>query len=77
MSQRPPSSTSDRVRANTRLIVAVVLTVIALVFILQNRQTVQIKLFIPTVSGPLWAALAAVGIVGLLVGFALGHHRRR
>lgn len=77
MTQQSPVSGSERARANARVIFAVVLTVIALVFILQNRQLVQIKLFVPTITGPLWAALAAVGILGILIGFALGRHRRR
>jgi uncharacterized integral membrane protein len=50
---------------------------IALTFILQNRQTTDIRLFTTTISGPLWAALVGMLLIGLLAGFLLDRAARR
>ncbi|MCD2194746.1 LapA family protein [Actinomycetospora endophytica] len=58
----------------SRWVLGVILAVIAVVFILENRQPVEIRLLIPVVTMPLWAALTAMVVIGLLIGFLL---RRR
>lgn len=55
------------------------LTILAVVFILQNRTTVRIELFWVSVESPLWFILAVVFIVGWVVGVlaARGRYRQR
>ena len=47
------------------------LLVTALVFIVENRQLTEIRLLIPVVFMPLWAALAGTLLVGLAIGVLL------
>jgi uncharacterized integral membrane protein len=56
-------------RVSAKTVTALVALAIALTFIVQNRQTVQISLFLTSVSTPLWVALAVVLILGMLCGF--------
>jgi uncharacterized integral membrane protein len=58
-------------------VVATVLLAIALVFILENRQLTEIRLLIPVVFMPLWAALAGTLLVGVVIGVLLDRQRRR
>lgn len=77
MTQRheAPRRTSPT-KVPVKLIAALVLVAIALTFILQNRQTTDIYVFTTTISGPLWAALVGVLVIGLLVGFLLDRASR-
>lgn len=59
-----------------RLIVAVVLTVLAVVFIVQNSQLIAIRLLVPLVTMPLWVALAGMLLVGAGIGYAVTWRRR-
>lgn len=59
-----------------RVVISVVLAVIALVFIIQNDRIVTIKLLIPEVTMPLWVALAAMLLIGVLIGTILNWRRR-
>ncbi|MET9391954.1 hypothetical protein ABZY20_16325 [Streptomyces sp. NPDC006624] len=52
-----------------RFVPFVVITAVALVFIFENRSTVEIRLLIPLVSMPLWGALLIAWGLGLLAGF--------
>lgn len=47
---------------------SILLVVLALVFVLQNRHEVQIDLLATTVTTPMWVALVAMLLVGLLAG---------
>lgn len=49
--------------------VGVVLTVLSLVFILQNRMTITINFFWLDVSAPLWFVLLLIFLVGWFVSF--------
>ncbi|MGX2993676.1 lipopolysaccharide assembly protein LapA domain-containing protein [Streptomyces sp. JNUCC 64] len=49
-------------------IVVIVLAVLALVFIFENTQEVEIRLLIPQVTMPLWVALLAMWLIGALCG---------
>ncbi|MER5938249.1 LapA family protein [Streptomyces sp. NPDC001928] len=49
-----------------RLIPFAVITAIALVFIFQNRTSVEIRLLIPEVTMPLWGALLIAWGLGML-----------
>lgn len=76
---QPPVDPAARAAARgqrTRLIVGGILFALAVVFIVENRQTVAIRVIIPVVEMPLWAALTGIFVVGLLVGFFVGRRRR-
>ncbi|MEU1213875.1 hypothetical protein ACFYSH_16560 [Streptomyces sp. NPDC005791] len=49
-----------------RLIPFAVITAIALVFIFENRSSVEIRLLIPMVTMPLWGALLIAWALGML-----------
>ncbi|MFE7270504.1 DUF1049 domain-containing protein [Streptomyces sp. NPDC057623] len=57
-------------------IAVLVLLVLALIFIFENTRETEIRLLIPLVTMPLWAALLAMGIIGGLVGaYFMGRRR--
>ncbi|MGH4025291.1 MAG: DUF1049 domain-containing protein [Pseudonocardiaceae bacterium] len=66
----------SRSRHTPRLITALVLTVLALVFVFQNNQLTAIRVLIPVVIMPLWAALAGMLIVGAAIGYAMNWRQR-
>ncbi|MCP2333043.1 MULTISPECIES: lipopolysaccharide assembly protein LapA domain-containing protein [Actinoalloteichus] len=72
-----PAEDQDRARRRslTRLVVGLLLGVLAVVFIVQNRDEVAIRLLVPVVDLPLWTALAGVLVLGMLIG-ALWVYRR-
>ncbi|QNG17355.1 LapA family protein [Rhodococcus triatomae] len=49
-------------------IVALALTALAVIFVLQNRDSTSINLFWITVQSPMWFTLLAVFVVGLVTG---------
>ncbi|MEU1176978.1 LapA family protein [Streptomyces sp. NPDC005820] len=59
-------------------IAVLVLAALTLVFIFENTQETTIRLLIPEVTVPLWAALLATGLIGALCGayFCMGRRRR-
>jgi len=67
---------SSRSRRTPRLITALVLTVLALVFVFQNNQMTAIRVLIPVVIMPLWAALASMLIVGAAIGYVMNWRQR-
>lgn len=58
----------------SRWVLGAALAVIAAIFIIENRQPVEIRVLIPVVTMPLWAALTGMVLIGALIGFLL---RRR
>ncbi|GAA2820449.1 LapA family protein [Saccharopolyspora taberi] len=75
MSQRnSPQKRSHRV--SPRVVTGVVLAGLAVVFVLENRQVVDIRVLLPVVTAPLWAALLAVLVIGVIVGFLLNRPHR-
>jgi uncharacterized integral membrane protein len=75
-SRRPPRGEERSGRPTSRMILALVLGVVAVVFIIENRQPAAIRVLIPVVTMPLWTALAASVVIGLLIGLLMGRHRR-
>jgi uncharacterized integral membrane protein len=80
----PPGGTTPRGRVpqsrtqgNSRRIVALVLLAVAVVFILENRQLTEIRLLLPVVLMPLWAALTGTLLIGLVIGVLVDRQRRR
>ncbi|QUG99521.1 DUF1049 domain-containing protein [Saccharopolyspora erythraea] len=59
-----------------RVVGGLVLVALAVVFILENRHVVDIRVFVPVVSMPLWTALVAVMLVGIVVGLLLNRPKR-
>lgn len=57
-------------------IAVLVLAVLALIFIFENTQTTDIRLLVPVVSMPLWAALLAMWLIGALCGAYFVRRRR-
>jgi uncharacterized integral membrane protein len=55
---------------------ALVIIVLALVFVLQNRREASIYLFNVSITAPLWMTLLITLVVGVVVGL-LAHRRRR
>jgi uncharacterized integral membrane protein len=74
------SRRADRSAAQTswwtsRWFVGVLLAVIALVFVVENRQPASIRLLIPLVIMPQWAALTIALILGIAIGYLLRRRR--
>jgi uncharacterized integral membrane protein len=55
---------------------ALVLAVLAVVFIAQNRDRMQISFFTLDVSAPTWLLLTIMTVLGIAVGALLGRARR-
>jgi hypothetical protein len=53
-----------------------VLVVLAVIFVLENRRSTTIRFLIPEVTAPLWVALFASLVVGLVAGGLLVHGRQ-
>lgn len=82
MTDRPGTVPASRGRSvRPRTIAALVVVALIVVFIVQNRETVQINLFALNLSSPLWLLLVVMVALGVLVGFLLarsgGGHRRK
>ena len=58
----------------SRWVLGAALLVVVAIFIIENRQPVEIRLLIPVITMPLWAALTGMVLIGALIGFLL---RRR
>lgn len=77
----PSGQRSTRASSARRLLVAhwaaLVLTVIAVVFIAQNRADVSIDLFWLHATAPMWFVLVGTLLVGVLVGVLASRRRAR
>jgi len=67
-------------RPNRRLVtrrdgIALLLVILAVIFILENRGSTTIRFLIPEVSAPLWPALLAASLLGVVLGVALAARR--
>jgi lipopolysaccharide assembly protein A len=82
MSDRPSTTAKSSAggkpgfRWNSRWAIGGVLLVLALVFILENRQIVSIRLLVPAVMMPQWAALTLTLVIGLVIGLLVGRRKR-
>lgn len=66
--ESPARRSSPVVTFLQRRWLSILLVVLAVVFVAQNRQPVRIHLFATTVTTPLWVALTAMLVVGLAAG---------
>ncbi len=55
--------------------VAVVLTVLVIVFVADNRDRVSIDLFFVHLHSPLWLILAAATVIRILIGLLIARRR--
>ncbi|MFV2196868.1 LapA family protein [Nocardiopsis sp. LOL_012] len=61
----------------TRLWVALILLILAVIFVAQNRDAVQIQVLVVSLSAPLWATLGGAVLVGLVIGLLLRPSARK
>ena len=62
---------ASRIPFTPRQAAGVVLLVLAVVFILQNRRRTVITFILPDATAPLWLALLISALLGFLVGALL------
>jgi uncharacterized integral membrane protein len=55
-------------RVPPRVIVTILILAATVWFILANRQDTKIKLWVPTVTAPMWLVLLVTFVVGMLLG---------
>jgi uncharacterized integral membrane protein len=60
-----------------KTIVVLLILVAAVWFILANRETVRIRLWIPTVLAPMWLVLLITFCAGILAGLLVWRGKRR
>lgn len=74
--QTGSSSAGPVRRFAVRYWVALVLVVLAAIFIAQNRDRPRIHILWVTVESPMWFVLTVMLVVGILVGLLLSRRRR-
>jgi putative membrane protein len=74
----PRKSTSRRRSRTVRpgRVFALILAILAVVFIAQNRARVEVSFFTVDVSAPMWLLLTIMTVVGLALGLLIGRLRR-
>ncbi|MFF2009790.1 LapA family protein [Streptomyces sp. NPDC058195] len=75
--QEPSTLTVKGRSVRIRTIGAVVLAALVIWFIAANTGSVAIRLWVPSVTLPLWTVLAVTLLVGLVMGGYLFHRRAR
>jgi uncharacterized integral membrane protein len=55
---------------------AVILTVIAIVFVAQNRHKISIDFFWANLTSPMWLVLLITAVVGAAIGYLISRHRQ-
>jgi uncharacterized integral membrane protein len=58
-----------------RQTIGLVLLVLAVIFILENRRSTTIRFLIPEVTAPLWVALLGSVLVGVVAGALITRDR--
>ena len=76
-SQPPRSDQVLRRRRITRLILAAIVLIYAVVFIVLNRGKVKIHFVFVTVTSRLWVGFLVCLALGMVLGLAIGAYRRR
>lgn len=72
--QRSPQTGN---RLSGRTITGIVAAVLLVVFVLVNRDQVDVTFVVWSAVLPLWVALALAGILGAAAGFLIGRRRYR
>jgi uncharacterized integral membrane protein len=73
----PQARPKRGVRVPPRMIVSLLILAAALWFIFANTQDVKIRLWVPTVSAPMWLVLLVTFAVGMLLGLVTPRLMRR
>jgi uncharacterized integral membrane protein len=73
--RRSPGGRETGVTA--RQVAGLVLVVVAVVFVLENRHSTRIRFLIPEVTTPLWVALLVSLLIGAVAGVLLGRRQSR
>ncbi|MGP4016586.1 LapA family protein [Saccharopolyspora sp. 5N708] len=74
--QHSPVTPARRRWLSPRAVTGLILAVLAVVLAVENRQLVEIRLFVPLVTMPLWTALAVLLIIGVIIGFLVARPRK-
>jgi uncharacterized integral membrane protein len=67
---------SRRPAVTRRLVAAAVLVAILIVFIVENTRRTRIRFIVPIVTVPVWIALFAATVIGVVAGALIARHRR-
>ncbi|HZD97527.1 MAG TPA: LapA family protein [Micromonosporaceae bacterium] len=73
----PQARPKRRARVPAKVILTLLILGAALWFIFANTQDVKIRLWVPTVSGPMWLVLLVTFVVGMLLGLLTPRLMRR
>ncbi|WP_227981244.1 hypothetical protein [Nocardia spumae] len=74
MTSRPKTSVLSRISAAQW--VAIVLAVLAVIFVAQNHHRVDINILMVTIASPMWLVLLVMFVVGWLAGLLTRRSRR-
>lgn len=56
---------------------AIVLVIVTISFVAQNRNRVDLDLFWLNMQAPLWLVLVVIALIGAVVGFVVARQRAR
>ncbi|MGV8966517.1 MAG: lipopolysaccharide assembly protein LapA domain-containing protein [Cellulomonas sp.] len=71
------SSTPKTSRISGRAIGGLVIAAVLVVWILANRDQVEVSFLVTTAVVPLWVVLAIAAALGVIAGFLIGRSRYR
>jgi uncharacterized integral membrane protein len=66
----------NRFPFSPRQVAAIVLIVLTMIFILQNRRRTTVRFLIPELVTPLWVVLFLSVLVGMIVGALVADRRK-
>ena len=64
-------------RLGPRGIAAIVLVVLAIIFIVENTRRAKIRFIVPQVNAPVWLALLVAAALGAVAGALVVHRRTK
>ncbi len=73
---RSGTGSSKVIALLTRRWLAIVLLIVAVFFIVQNRDSTSVTLFFAQITMPQWMALSVMFILGLVAGILIARNRR-
>ncbi len=68
------SERDSKTHFHPRLVLAVVVGVLAVVFVVENTKQTKIRFFVPQVTAPLWMGLFLAALLGALAGGLIVRH---
>ena len=76
MSRTDPSPSGSSFQLTPRRIIGLLIAVVAIAFILQNRDTVSTNLLVFEFRAPMWVTLLIVFVAGAAAGWLLQRRRK-